>query len=142
MQSDSLPQVNMLGHHSIPHPLALLAISLCPHTAATLWYSQANQTIGTPHHSPLVDLGYAVYKPTSYNVSLYELLKHVNINMTRLGRIPGGITISQTSAMRPHHWVPSALQHRSHRGTKGNSEFRMAPPPPYARKLLPRAGFG
>lgn len=71
----------MLFHHVMQHMIALLALSLCSHSAATPLYSTTNHENRTADHLPLVDLGYAVYKPTNYNVSLCEFLNRINVDL-------------------------------------------------------------
>ncbi len=71
----------MLGHCRIPRSIALLALSLFRHIDATLFNSTATQTIGTADQLPIVDLGYALYKPTNYNVSPSEFLKDIHVDL-------------------------------------------------------------
>ena len=67
----------------MPHSIALLAFLLCPRVAATFLYPTANQTIGRADQLPIIDLGYALYKPTNFNVSLCEVLIHIHFDMKR-----------------------------------------------------------
>ena len=109
----------MFGHCRTLCSIALLALSLCRHIDATPFPSTGTNTIGTPDQLPVVDLGYAVYRPTNYNVSPSEFLKDIHVDLKPLKGYRKVLQLLQHPLRRPALGHPPV---RSTAATAGRTE--------------------